>query len=90
MNRRLFITAALIVFVVGWCIGNIIFNAVEKKPSKPCTDKACIKIVEQDGSTFTLNDFRLIQDHCVLFVSLPDNAHREACGNWQMSWIGPQ
>jgi hypothetical protein len=49
----------------------------------------CIKITQQDGVTYRLNDFRFVPGHCVIFISLPDGVHRESCGNYKLDWIGP-
>lgn len=60
----------------------------------PCTVDPCIEITEPSGQHYRLNDFRFVSPavdprHCILFISLPDEGHREACGNYQLKWIGP-
>lgn len=58
------------------------------------TAPPCIKITQADGTVYKLNDFRFVSPavdarHCILFISLPDEAHRETCGKYLLKWIGP-
>ncbi len=62
----------------------------KQKAAAPCSTNSypCIKITQADGTVYKLNDFKLIANHCIRFVSLPDGVHRKAC-NAKLDWIGP-
>lgn len=54
-----------------------------------CTTVSCIKITQEDGSVYYLNDFRFLQGDCVMFWSLPDNIEHKTCGDYKFNWMGP-
>lgn len=58
--------------------------AVCSLPSSPC-----IKVTEQNGTVYRLNDFRFAPGRCLAFISLPDGVRRVTCGNYKLDWIGP-
>lgn len=66
------------------------------KTDVPCSTNAdpCIKITQQDGAIYRLNDFRFYStgnppQKCIAFVSLPDAKPRTTCGDYHLDWIGP-
>lgn len=87
------ILICIIIGLIGGTILAIKYNTNIKQPKKydyPCTSQPCIKIVQQNGTDYNLNDFRFVAGHCILFISLPDQMHRETCGQYHLVWIGPK
>lgn len=61
-----------------------------KATHAPCSSNSppCIKITQQDGTVYKLNDFRFLKDHCISFISLPDRVERQTCNEYKLDWIG--
>lgn len=72
----------------------VVLNPKQKyeKPHNECVSDAapCIEIAEPGGASYRLNDFRFEPNHCIGFLSLPDHVMRNYCGNYNLTWIGPQ
>lgn len=92
--KNLLITLAFTGLVTYVCI--LVINGKDKPQPKPtppaaqaCTIKACMEITQVDGKKYQLNDFRFLPQHCIAFISMPDAARRQTCGDYKLEWIGP-
>jgi len=61
----------------------------KKAPHAPCSSNStpCIKITQQDGTVYKLNDFKFLANRCISFISLPDKQERTTC-DYKLDWIG--
>ena len=84
------IAVALTIVQVATLKGNNPPEKVPAQPVNPCPDaKPCIELTDADGHKYKLNDFRFQPNHCISFISLPDDTSRKVCGDYYMNWIGP-
>lgn len=91
MKRLLSLIALLLIGGLGIALASHHSRPAAKEVNitKACTKMACIQLKTADNTIYELDDFRFAPNHCINFISLPDNTSRHYCGTYHLKWIGP-
>ncbi len=92
MSKKLLILAAICLVIVGGIAVARHKPDPKQAPVAVCSRTAppCIRITLADGTTDKLNDFRFLPNHCIAWVSSLDRKDKQACGPYNLQWIGPE